>query len=76
VGARLGKGEKLPQILASSPMVAEGVTTAKSVYERALRMGIDMPITTSVYQVLYEGKSPLTAVEELMSRTPRREMPH
>jgi glycerol-3-phosphate dehydrogenase (NAD(P)+) len=76
VGERLGKGEKLAQILASSPMVAEGVTTAKSVHERAVRMGIEMPITTSVYQVLYEDKSPLTAVEELMSRTPRREMPH
>jgi glycerol-3-phosphate dehydrogenase (NAD(P)+) len=76
VGERLGKGEKLPDILASTPMVAEGVTTARSVHERALRMGLDMPITRAVYQVLYEGKLPLAAVGELMSRTPRSERPH
>ena len=73
VGVRLGKGEKLAEILASSPMVVEGVTTAKSVYERALRMGLDMPIATGVYRVLYEDQSPHSAVEELMSRTPRSE---
>ena len=75
VGVRLGKGEKLADILASSPMVAEGVTTTKSVHERAEKMGLDMPITASVYRMLYEGKSPLAAVEELMTRSPRSERP-
>lgn len=73
VGERIGKGEKLADILASSPMVAEGVTTTKSVYERAQIMGLDMPITSSVYRILYEGESPTRVVEELMSRSPRSE---
>jgi glycerol-3-phosphate dehydrogenase (NAD(P)+) len=68
VGERLGRGEKLADILASTPMVAEGVTTAKSVRERTLRTGIDAPIMTAVYEMLYEDKPPLAAVEELMTR--------
>jgi glycerol-3-phosphate dehydrogenase (NAD(P)+) len=73
VGMRLGRGEKLVDILASSPMVAEGVTTAKSVHERARRMGLELPITAAVYRVLYENQAPLAAVDELMTRLPRSE---
>lgn len=76
VGYRLGKGEKLADILESSPMVAEGVTTARSVWERTRQMGLDMPVMTAVYRVLYETKSPFEAVEELMSRQPRAERAH
>jgi glycerol-3-phosphate dehydrogenase (NAD(P)+) len=68
VGERLGHGEKLVDILASMSMVAEGVYTAHSVYDKAARMGIDMPITGEVYQVLYEDKDPLAAVNDLMLR--------
>jgi glycerol-3-phosphate dehydrogenase (NAD(P)+) len=68
VGERLGKGETLQQILASSPAVAEGVTTARSIYERTHHLGLDMPITTVVYRVLYEGVAPADGVDELMSR--------
>ncbi len=73
VGERLGRGEKLAEILASSPMVAEGVTTAKSVHERVGKMGLELPIATAVYRVLYENKAPLEAVNELMTRLPRSE---
>jgi glycerol-3-phosphate dehydrogenase (NAD(P)+) len=73
VGERLGRGEKLSDILASTPMVAEGVTTAKSVYERTRRMGLEMPIMAGVYEVLYEGKPPLVGVRDLMARPPARE---
>jgi glycerol-3-phosphate dehydrogenase (NAD(P)+) len=73
VGERLAKGEKLPAILASMRMVAEGVYTTRSVHERAVHMGIDMPITGEVYQVLYEDKDPLTAVNHLMLREPKLE---
>jgi glycerol-3-phosphate dehydrogenase (NAD(P)+) len=73
VGERLGKGEKLADILASTPMVAEGVTTARSVRERTTKMGLDMPIMTAVYEVLYEGKAPLTAVTQLMTRRAKSE---
>jgi glycerol-3-phosphate dehydrogenase (NAD(P)+) len=68
VGDRLGKGETLQGILASSPAVAEGVTTARSVHERTRQLGLDTPITAVVYRILYEGVSPAAGVDELMSR--------
>jgi glycerol-3-phosphate dehydrogenase (NAD(P)+) len=68
VGYRLGQGEKPADILAGMNMVAEGVYTTRSVYDKARQMGIAMPITTEVYQVLYEGKDPRQAVTDLMLR--------
>jgi glycerol-3-phosphate dehydrogenase (NAD(P)+) len=73
VGERLGRGEKLADILAGMRMVAEGVATTRSVHDRAARMGIAMPITDEVYRVLYEDKSPRAAVSDLMLREPRGE---
>jgi glycerol-3-phosphate dehydrogenase (NAD(P)+) len=67
-GERLGKGEKAEEILASMKMVAEGVVTAKSVYQLSKKHGLEMPIVTEVYRVIYEGKAPKDAVKELMSR--------
>jgi glycerol-3-phosphate dehydrogenase (NAD(P)+) len=54
-------------------MVAEGVKTAKSAYDLAVREHVDMPITTEVYRALYEGKPPIEAVTSLLSRTLRHE---
>lgn len=73
VGERLGRGEKLPAILAGMSMVAEGVYTTKSVYDKSHMMGLEMPITTEVYRVLYEEKDPRAAVTDLMLRRPKRE---
>jgi glycerol-3-phosphate dehydrogenase (NAD(P)+) len=74
VGERLGRGEKLEEIVpAMGGMIAEGVTTTRSVHDRAVRMEIEMPITTEVYRVLYEGKDPRAAVDDLMLRAPRLE---
>jgi glycerol-3-phosphate dehydrogenase (NAD(P)+) len=72
-GERVGSGERPADILASMAMVAEGVFTARSVHERASRMGVDMPITAEVYCVLYEGKDPRTAVSDLMLRSHKGE---
>ena len=73
VGERLGKGEKIADILASMRQVAEGVYTARSVYFRSKAMGIELPITTEVYRALYEDKPPLAAVQDLMLRMPKKE---
>ncbi len=73
VGERLGKGEKLADIQASMPMVAEGVFTARSVFEKSQQMGINMPIMTEVYRVCHEGKNPRQAVNDLMLRALRSE---
>jgi glycerol-3-phosphate dehydrogenase (NAD(P)+) len=68
VGERLGRGETLAQIRATMPAVAEGVTTAKSVHDRTRPLGLEMPITSVVYRVLYDGLSPADSVAELMTR--------
>ena len=72
-GQRLGKGETLPQILQSMEAVAEGVATARSVYDVSEQEGIDMPIMSEVYRVLFENKSPAAATHSLMLRPLRAE---
>lgn len=68
VGERLGQGESLDSILQSMVAVAEGVATTKSVHQIATEEGIDMPIVNEVYQVLFHGKSPAEATNDLMVR--------
>jgi glycerol-3-phosphate dehydrogenase (NAD(P)+) len=73
VGEQIGKGRKLAEILANMSMVAEGVETAKSGFQLSQSMDVEMPIATQVYQVLFEGKSPVDAINDLMVREPKPE---
>jgi len=73
LGERLARGETLEAIRASTHKVAEGVSTARAVYEKARELGVSTPIMTEVYRVLYEGKAPRDAASELMLRSPREE---
>ncbi len=73
VGERIGRGERLPDILASMEQVAEGVATTKSARALARRIGLEMPITEEVYRVLFRGKSPERAVTSLMLRAGKGE---
>ncbi|OWK47220.1 NAD(P)H-dependent glycerol-3-phosphate dehydrogenase [Fimbriiglobus ruber] len=72
VGERLARGDTLADVQ-SGPQVAEGVYTAKSVYDRVTVMGLEVPIMAAVYQVLYTGKPAVGAVSELLSRRQRGE---
>jgi glycerol-3-phosphate dehydrogenase (NAD(P)+) len=74
VGERIGRGEKLEQILSSMSMVAEGVETTRSGFELAKRSRVEMPITTEVHRVLFEGKPPAEAVANLMGRSLKAEI--
>lgn len=74
VGYHIGKGESLDQIIGRMNMVAEGVKTTRSVYGLAQKLGISMPITEKVYQVLFEGVDPKDAVFQLMTRDPKEEL--
>lgn len=69
VGYRLGKFEKLHDIVSSTRAVAEGVTTTLSAYELSNIYNIEMPITEQVYNTLYKDKSPTDALKDLMSRS-------
>ena len=73
VGQELGKGRSLNDITADMNEVAEGVKTTQAVKQLADRTGIEMPITTQVHAVLYEGKSAVEAANELMTRPLREE---
>nr|MBA3585079.1 NAD(P)-dependent glycerol-3-phosphate dehydrogenase [Gemmatimonadota bacterium] len=68
LGLRLGRGERLEEILADMQMVAEGVLTARSVHDLSLRAGVEMPIAEQVHEMLVHAKSPRVVVEELMMR--------
>jgi len=74
VGELLGSGKKLDEILAGMEMVAEGVETTRSVLELAEKHHVEMPIAKEVHRVLFEGKDPRQAVEDLMLRDPKMEM--
>ena len=68
VGERLGKGEKIGDILDSMQMVAEGVWNSKVVRELAAAMGVEMPISDLVYALCHEDFDASQAVEAMMSR--------
>ena len=73
VGERLGRGEKMADILASMEQVAEGVWTCRAALDEARRLGISVPIIEQVDAVIHAGKDPRLAVRELMGRDPRVE---
>lgn len=73
VGEKIAQGKTLDEILASSPMVAEGVRTAKSAMALAQKHHVEMPITEQVYRVLYENANPREAVSTLMMREAKPE---
>lgn len=74
VGERIGRGEKLGEILASMTMVAEGVETTRAAVRLADTYGVDMPISRQVYQVLFQDKPPRNALNELMCRELKKEV--
>ncbi|MGM0452079.1 MAG: NAD(P)H-dependent glycerol-3-phosphate dehydrogenase [Thermodesulfobacteriota bacterium] len=68
VGVKIGEGKKLADILSEMRMVAEGVKTAKSVYNLSRKLDVEMPIAQAVFSVLYESLDPKDAVYQLMTR--------
>jgi glycerol-3-phosphate dehydrogenase (NAD(P)+) len=73
VGIELGRGRKLSEILGEMREVAEGVKTTRSIYELGRRLKIEMPITASIYELLYQDKPASEAANELMGRPLKRE---
>src|ERR1700730_1596764 len=73
VGIALGKVRPLPEILAGTRMVAEGVGTAAALLALAREAGIEMPITEQVEAILHQGKSPHEAIRAIMDRPLKRE---
>lgn len=73
VGNRLGKGEKLQDIMKNMKTVAEGVHTTRSAFQLSQKYNIDMPIITQMYKILFENSSSEIAMQELMNRQKKHE---
>jgi len=73
LGERIGRGEKLEEIINSTNSVIEGVTTTEAVYNLSKKYNIDMPITNQVYMILYHKKDPKKALVDLMLRSKKGE---
>jgi glycerol-3-phosphate dehydrogenase (NAD(P)+) len=67
LGLALAQGEKPPEAGDGRP-VAEGMPNAASVHKLAQKLGVEMPIVTAVYRLLYEGASARAMVDGLLSR--------
>ena len=72
-GERLGRGEKVADILAGAKSVAEGYPTARSAYELAGKLGIETPIIAEIHAALYQGKNPEHALRDLTARESKPE---
>jgi glycerol-3-phosphate dehydrogenase (NAD(P)+) len=68
VGLKIAEGLSTEEIISGMKMIAEGIKTCLSAYNLAKKMGIEMPITTEVYHIIYKGKDPRKAVKDLMTR--------
>ncbi len=68
LGVELGKGRSLEDALRGRRTVAEGVRTARTAVELSEREGVELPIAQEVSHILFEGKPPLQAIEDLMER--------
>ncbi|OZM57264.1 glycerol-3-phosphate dehydrogenase [Lottiidibacillus patelloidae] len=73
-GNMLGKGKKLNDVLEDMGMAVEGVRTTKAAYQLAKNVGVEMPITEQIYEVLFNDKDPKTALDELMARGKTKEL--
>lgn len=73
VGLALGEGRTLTEILDELGEVAEGVITARAAWRLSQELGVDMPITREIYEVLYEDKPVEQALSALMGRDRRAE---
>jgi glycerol-3-phosphate dehydrogenase (NAD(P)+) len=74
LGEQIGRGESLDDIQSDMDMVAEGVRTTQSVRNLAHEHEVEMPITEAVHAILFEGERPQEMVDELMTRSAKREL--
>jgi glycerol-3-phosphate dehydrogenase (NAD(P)+) len=74
VGIELAKGRKLAEIIESMTEVAEGINTTLVAQNLAQEIGLEMPITEKIYQVLYEDADPKQAANELMGGNAKHEL--
>jgi len=73
VGEQIGKGLSLTKILHDMKAVAEGVPTTTAALELAQSVGVELPITQKVKEILFDGADPMKSLYELMLRPMKSE---
>jgi len=73
-GEKIANGLSMEQAMNEIGMVVEGISTCKAAYTMSEREGIDMPITSKIYEILFHGKSPEAGITELMTRPAKSEL--
>ncbi len=72
-GILIGQGKSVEEAQKEVNMVVEGVRSCKAAKELADKQGIEMPIVSEAYDVLFHGKKPADAIKNLMIRTKKHE---
>lgn len=72
-GILIGQGMSVDEAQKTVNMVVEGVRSCKAAKELADRKGVEMPIITEAYNVLFNGQNPADAITNLMSRKKKNE---
>lgn len=72
-GESLAHGGTLEEYQAKTKMVAEGAVACRSIHELALERGVDMPLVSMVYGIIYEGEDPRETAILLMTRPQKKE---
>lgn len=73
-GILIGQGLSMEKAAEEIGMVVEGIKTTKSTFELAGDIGVEMPITKELYNVLYKGADVRESVGKLMGRSMKHEM--
>jgi len=73
-GLAIGRGQSAGEFVAETHLTVEGIPTTQAAWSLAQELGVRMPITEAIYQVLYEGLAPLGAMERLMARPRAHEL--
>lgn len=74
LGKQLAAGVDPKEYLASQRSVAEGFSTSAAAHALATKLGVEMPITENVYEVLHRGRPLKEAVKTLLERTHNDEL--
>lgn len=73
VGLQIAAGKCLEEITSSTRTIAEGIRNTRSLHTLAGKLAVEMPIVDQMHAVLYEGKKPAAAVQDLMQRSLKAE---
>ena len=69
----MGQGKSMQEAMDEVKMVVEGVYSAKAAAKLGKKYGVSLPIIDKVNEILFEGKDPKEAVNELMLRDGKAE---